>query len=317
MGLATLPSLNLSPFEIVKKDGIAKVALVKTKERSAGVREALRLFDYPSVSGKRVLIKPNFNTADPTPGSTHNETLSELVKLLHGEGVKAITVGERSGPASTEEVLRQKGIPELAKELDFGIINFSELPDEDWIQQTPKESHWRKGFPVARPVLDAGYVVSTCCLKTHQYGGIFTMSLKNSVGIVPRPEYMRELHGARDTHMRRMIAEINTAYSPPLILLDGIEAFVDGGPMEGTQKTANVILAGGDRVAVDAVGLAILKELGSNEAIMKPKIFKQEQIEHAVKLGVGISDPEMIEIITSDRESEIYADKLKTILAHG
>lgn len=317
VGLAALPSFKLSSFKAKNQDKVAKVTLVKTHDRGAGVKEAVGLFDYPAVSGKSVLIKPNFNTADATPGSTHNVTLGELVRFLHDQGAKIITIGERSGPASTDEVLKQKGIPELAKELDFEIVNFSELSDEDWIVQSPEGSHWAAGFPVARPVLEAEYVISTCCLKTHQYGGIFTMSLKNSVGVVPRDKFMRELHGARDTHMRRMIAEINTAYSPQLIVLDGIEAFVDGGPMEGTRKTADVILAGADRIAVDAVGLAILKQLGANEAIMKPKVFEQEQIERAVELGLGVSGPEMIEIVTPDRESQNYADKIRTILAQG
>jgi len=37
-------------------------------------------------------------------------------------------------------------------------------------------------------------------LKTHQYGGIFTLSLKLHVGVVPTSrhgyDYMRELHGS-------------------------------------------------------------------------------------------------------------------------
>ncbi|MCG2753467.1 MAG: DUF362 domain-containing protein [Desulfobacteraceae bacterium] len=43
--------------------------------------------------------------------------------------------------------------------------------------------------------------------------------------------YMQELHTS--PHQRKMIAEINAPFSPDLIILDGIEAFVDGGPAEG------------------------------------------------------------------------------------
>jgi uncharacterized protein (DUF362 family) len=63
--------------------------------------------------------------------------------------------------------------------------------------------------------------------------------------------------------MRKMIAEINQAYTPSLILLDGIEAFVDGGPRRGTRKRSDVIIAGSDRIAVDAMALALLKELAA------------------------------------------------------
>ena len=99
--------------------------------------------------------------------------------------------------------------------------------------------------------------------------------------------------------------------------MDAMEAFVDGGPMKGTVKNANVIVAGSDRVAIDAVGVAILKELGSNENIMGRKIFEQEQIKRAAELGLGISKPEQIQLITADKTSANYAQKLKTILAKG
>jgi len=65
-----------------------------------------------------------------------------------------------------------------------------------------------------------------------------------------------------------MIAELNFCYKPQLLVMDGVEAFVDGGPSQGTVKQGNVFLAGTDRVAMDAAAIAILKELGSNDDIM-------------------------------------------------
>jgi len=314
IGLACLPSFNVlsSKKRVMMKK--AKVALFKTVDRKAAVREVMRIFDFPSMRNKRVLIKPNFNTSDPTPGSTHNETLSQLVEEVRERGASEITVGERSGPPLTEKVLEEKGIFQLAQDLNFQIINFEELKEEDWIHFNPLENHWKDGFSLARQAVEADYLVSTCCLKTHQYGGVFTLSLKLSVGLTPK-KLMRELH--RSPHMRKMIAEINLGYKPQLIILDGIEVFVDGGPMTGEKKTANLFLAGDDRVAVDAVGIAVLKELGSNEAIMGRKIFEQEQIMRAVELGIGIASPDQIEIITPDKESRKYAEKLKSILARG
>ncbi len=66
-----------------------------------------------------------------------------------------------------------------------------------------------------------------------------------------------------------------------------------------------------------AVGLAILKELGSNESIMGKKIFEQEQIARAVELGIGVKRPEGIEILTDDKNSKIYAERVKDILLKG
>lgn len=310
--LASLSGLDLEAFGKTKKK--AKIALFRTQDRREGVRKVLETFDSPSMKNKKVLIKPNFNTSDPCPGSTHNDTLSQLVEEVRKQGASEITIGERSGPPPTAQVLEEKQIYALARELNFQIINYEDVKEEDLVHFNPPGNHWKEGFYLARPAVEAEVFVSTCCLKTHQFGGVFTLSLKLAVGLTPK-RLMRELHRSPD--MRKMIAEINLGYRPQLIVLDGVEAFVDGGPMTGVKKEASIFLAGNDRVAIDAAGLAVLKELGSNEDIMGRKIFEQEQIARAAELGLGISAADQIEFLTPDQESRQYAEKLKAILAEG
>ncbi|MFC2157853.1 DUF362 domain-containing protein [Acidobacteriota bacterium] len=315
IGLASLPALKIASLPLTAQNSgrKAKLALVKTGDRKAGVAELIKLMNVPPMKGKNVFVKPNFNTSDTFPGSTHNDTLTQLIIEIQAREAGKITVGDRSGPEPTKEVLQKKGIFDLSSDLGFNVVNFSELAEKDWVQVKKEGFHWKDGFSVPRSFIASDYIVSTCCLKTHGFGGIFTLSLKLSVGVTPK-SLMRELHGMRQTHMRRMIAEINTSYSPQLVVLDGVEAFVDGGPMEGTKKTAEVMIAGTDRVALDAAGLAVLKHLGSNEAIMNTKIFEQEQILRAVELGLGVSSPEKIEFLTSDPESQAYASDLQALM---
>ncbi|RPJ48758.1 MAG: DUF362 domain-containing protein [Chloroflexi bacterium] len=139
------------------------------------------------------------------------------------------------------------------------------------------------------------------------------------VGVVPTSrhgyDYMRQLHGS--SHQRKMIAEINEPFTPSLVVMDGLEAFVDGGPATGKRAKGNVLWASADRVAADAVGVALLKLLGSNEQIMGRKIFEQEQIVRAVELGLGMDRPEKIEFITGDPDSTKYSEKIKEILLAG
>jgi uncharacterized protein (DUF362 family) len=293
----------------------ARVSLVKTRDRSAGIGRAVELLKIEAIRGKDVLLKPNLNTADPFPGSTHNDTLSSLILHLQSMGARSVTLGERSGPPDTADVMKEKGVNELCYKLDVPIINFEDLPQQKWVRIQPPGSHWRNGVLVARPVVESSCVVTTCCLKTHGFGGVFTMSLKLSVGMTHKKN-MAELHSSF-LSMRKMIAEINTAYRPALVVLDGIDAFVDRGPSHGPIKQGNVILAGTDRVAVDAVGIAVLKELGSNKAIMDRKIFEQEQISRAIELGLGVSRQENIEIVTDDDAGRLYAERLKSILMAG
>ncbi len=314
--LGILASTRL-PFWNQSEAGLSEVILVKTSDRVQGVKRCFDLFGLNPCQGKNVLIKPNFNTADPAPGSTHNDTLKAILSHIRDMEAASVSIGDRSGPQDTNEVFEQKNIPSLAGEFDAQIINFDALEENEYKKIDNPGLHWENGFLAARPVTEAECLVQTCCLKTHQFGGIFTMSLKNSVGIVPREDYpfMRELH--RSPHQRKMIAEINTAYSPDLIILDGIEAFVDGGPMTGEKKQADVFLAGTDRVAIDAVGIAILKDLGSNDAIMEPPVYQQEQIARAAELKLGAGSPDVISIKTGDTASRAYADKIMKILHTG
>ena len=296
----------------------SRVALVKTDDRKRGVKTSLKALHLNPVKGKDVLIKPNFNTADITPGSTHNDTLVALVEEIWEMGARSISLGERSYPP-TREVMEKKGILPILDKLNVKVIDFDNLEEKDWVLFKPKKSHWPNGFRIARPILDSECLISTCCLKTHQYGGIFTLSLKLHVGVVPTSrhgyDYMRELHSS--LHQRKMIAEINEPFKPALVILDGIDAFVDGGPMTGKRAKGEVFLASQDRVAMDAVGVAILKFLGSNENIMKPKIFDQEQIARAVELGLGASSPSEIEVIPADENSQDYRDRVLEILKKG
>jgi uncharacterized protein (DUF362 family) len=293
----------------------SKVVLFSTEDRQSGVVTSMRALNLNPVKNKDVLIKPNFNTADPVPGSTHNDTLVALVEEVWQMGAKSVSLGERSYPP-TRGVMEQKGIIPLMEKLNVNIIDFDDLAQKDWIKVDAKDSHWQDGFRVARPILESECLISTGCLKTHQYGGVFTMSLKLHVGVVPTTRhgytYMGELHSS--PHQRKLIAEINAPFAPALIVLDGIEAFVDGGPATGKRAKGKVFLASTDRVAIDAVGVAILKSLGSNAQVMQPKIFEQEQIARAAELGLGVSAASEIEIVAADDQSRNVKNRVEDIL---
>jgi uncharacterized protein (DUF362 family) len=292
----------------------SRVALVVTTDRRRGVTDVLRLFDPQGIRGKRVVLKPNFNSADEAPGSTHGDTLGQLALEMHERGARSVTVGESSGPPQTRGVMERKGIFDLASSARFDVVNFEEIPESDWVFFGAQGTHWPEGFHLPRLIVDSEYTVSTCCLKTHGYGGVFTMSLKLSVGLTPKP-IRRTMHRSPD--MRRMIAELNAGYRPRLIVLDGVSAFTDGGPSRGELKAGNVMIAGDDRVAVDAVGVAMLKHLGANAAVMGRRIFEQEQIARAVELNLGVHGPAEIELVTADAESRALAGRLEAILAEG
>ncbi|MCW5852208.1 MAG: DUF362 domain-containing protein [Anaerolineae bacterium] len=319
---ATLaPTVTSIPATATAVPPLARVAFVKTRDRAEGVRRAMRLLGVNAVQGKSVILKPNFNSADPTPGSTHPTVLRTLVQELQAQGASRVTVVDRSGMGVTRQTMEGLGVFSLGRELGFETLVLDELGRGQWELLRLEDSHWQNGFPFPRPCLECDALVQTCNLKTHRFGGHFTLSLKNSVGLVGKTmpgqayNYMTELHGS--PHQRRMIAEINTADQPALVVMDGVEAFVNGGPDTGKKVWSEVVLAGTDRVALDAVGVALLRYFGTTPEVSQGPIFGQEQLARAIELGLGISGADQIQLVTDDPASAAYAAEIQAVLAQG
>jgi uncharacterized protein (DUF362 family) len=299
------------------------VALVKSggtdgQARRDAVRRAVRLLNPTGLAKRRVVVKPNFNSADPFPGTTHLDTLAALVEELGVAGAARVTVTDRSGMGKTRPVMEALGVFEHARRHGYETFPLDGIPESDWIARPLTGGHWSRGVYFPRLLEEAEAIVSTCCLKTHRFGGHFTLSLKNSVGAVAEwgPDghnYMWELHLALWAQ-RRMIAEVNTLFRPAMVLLDGLEAFVDGGPEKGRKAAPGVMLAGVDRVAVDAVGVAVLRLHGATGKVAKGRIFEQEQIARAVELGLGVARPEAIDLVADDEPGRALVTRLRPLL---
>ncbi|MCL7412163.1 MAG: DUF362 domain-containing protein [ANME-2 cluster archaeon] len=293
----------------------SKVYIIKTTDRRSGIQELLQQYDLGVLSGKRIGIKANYNSADPFPASSHIDTLSTITEILQEHGAEVL-LAERSGMGNTGNVFRETGVSGLAAELDFDIVVLDDSTGSEWVRETG--SHWKRGFLFPRVFRDVDAIIQTCCLKTHRYGGHFTMSLKNSVGMVAKfdPEdgynYMSELHSSR--HQRKMIAEINTAYEPEFVIMDGIQGFSKGGPDTGTLINPGIMIASKDRVALDAVGVSVLRIYGTTDEVSKGAVFQQEQIARAVELGLGASGPDKIDMVPVNSGAQEICSRIEIML---
>jgi uncharacterized protein (DUF362 family) len=218
----------------------------------------------------------------------------------------------------TQEVLEQMGVLDLSTELGFDAVVLDDVGKEDWVKFEHKDTHWIRGFYIAKMFLEADKIVQTCCLKTHRFGGHFTLSLKNSVGLVAKKvpggmyDYMWELHGS--PFQRQMIAEINNHYKPDIVVMDGIKAFVTGGPEKGKEVEPNLLLASTDRVALDAVGVAVLKMSGAKGKVGEAGVFEQDQLRRAAELGFGVRSVEEIHLTPLNSESQADAERINQVL---
>jgi uncharacterized protein (DUF362 family) len=138
-------------------------------------------------------------------------------------------------------------------------------------------------------------------MKHHFLAG-FTMSLKLTVGLT-HPVDMQFMHadydqGKADEPMYLKMIELSLPVGPDLIIMDGRKSFVTGGPDSGEMVEPNVILASGDRIAIDAEGLGILKSYPRDNLITAP-VWETPVIRRAIELGLGVKGPADYRVVTA------------------
>lgn len=231
-------------------------------------------------SGDKVLLKPNFNTADPFPASTDPAFLKIVVGLIYRAGAGEVIIGEScTFSQNTRKVMEKLGIFDLEKELpptpkilvfDEGKWEKKEIPQGKYINNV--------SLPDILDKVDK--LVLLPCLKTH-FLGQFTGSLKIAVGFIKPIERLR-LHAS---HLREKVAEVNTILKPNLIIMDGRKCFINKGPSNGQVAEPGLILASESRVAIDIEEVKIIQSFeGNSLAGLKPEDLGQ--IKRALELRI-------------------------------
>jgi uncharacterized protein (DUF362 family) len=227
--------------------------------------------------GDMILVKANFNTADPPPASSDPHFVKAVIELLYEHGVGKVVLGESSMISlSTRAVLQQTGMLRVAEEAGAEVVIFDE---GEWVP-VKTGGRYLKKVALAKAALEAEKIVYACCLKTHRYAD-FTLSLKLAMGFVRRRDRV-PMHLWR---LSEKLAELNLAIAPDLIIMDGRRCFISGGPSGGELREPNLILASGDRVAMDVEGLKIIQSYPGHS--LKKGPWELTMIRRAVELGLG------------------------------
>jgi uncharacterized protein (DUF362 family) len=266
------------------RNGQALVAKVKTSGDSrADIERAIALLgslEQIIDRGDRVLLKPNFNSQDPYPGSTDLVFLRTVVELLLEVGAK-VTIGESSGGIwkPTRKVFRKVGVFELARDLGVELIAFDDKPD-DWAR-VKINGDYLSSVSIPRSAYEADKLVYLPLMKTH-IRGRFSGALKLAVGFM-HPGELRALHAR---HLEQKIAEISLCWQPNLIIMDGRKTFVSGGPDKGQLEKPEIVLASGDLVAIDVEAIKVLLVYKANNKLVADP-WQLPQVMTALRHGLG------------------------------
>ena len=264
------------------------------------LRAAAHAGGLPSVArGGTVLIKVNTNSGDPYPYSSSPRSVALLARHYLEAGAQVV-VGDRSfwGDRDTRGNFESNGIAAACEAAGAELRVFDH--DEPW-QELPKLSNWVGPVRVPRLLMEADVVINLACAKTH-FISAATLGLKNVLGAIhpedrARPGNLRS-HDREKLH--HQVAEIHSVLRPMFTIIDAFEALVAGGPTPQSGRSpkilrAGIVIAGADVVAVDAVGIGLLRrEAESEEAIVRLPTWQSPILRAAIARGLGISRPQQL-----------------------
>jgi len=246
-----------------------------------------------------ILLKPNYNTAHPFPGSSDPEFIRAVIAMLYEAGAGKVIVGERTALLHNYRVLESAGIIKTAKEAGAEVVVFGRdrwqviFDRKGWRRvKVPKGQYLRK-VSLAKEALEIAKIVYAPLIKTH-HAAEFTGSIKLSMGFV-KPFFDQMKFHVR--HLHEKLAELRLVVQPDLIVMDARKVFITGGPAKGELREPNLILASGNQVAIDLEGVKILQSYPGNSLEGK-NVWDLMQIRHAGKLGLGPHNEDEYKVIT-------------------
>ena len=248
--------------------------------------------------GDTILLKPNYNTADPFPGSSDPKFVKTVTEMLYEAGAEKVVLGERTAFLHSRRVLEQAGVVKVAQETGaevriFGRDGWHALFDrQGWRRVRVPRGQYLRRVSLAREALEIQKIVYAPLIKTH-HAADFTGSIKLSMGFV-KPFFDQIAFHLR--HLHEKLAELGLVVKPDLIIMDARKVFIKGGPAKGELREPNLVLASGNQVAIDAEGVKILQSYPGN-SLEGRDLWKLVQIEHAVKLGLGPHNEGEYEVI--------------------
>ncbi len=195
-----------------------------------------------------VLVKPNVAfDRSPNLGATSNPSiLEELIRLILVDG-KAQEVRIADNPIESPPDCFAKSKIRKAAEQGGGRVY---LPDSNSFKllNTPGAELIEEWTFFHRPFTNVDKVIGLAPVKDHNLCGA-SMGLKNWYGLLggTRNQFHQDIHG--------IISDLSLMMSPTLTILDGTNVLMENGPTGGDPsnvKKGNVIVAGTDRVAIDA-----------------------------------------------------------------
>jgi uncharacterized protein (DUF362 family) len=237
------------------------VHVVHGPDAYANTIAALEANDLSPVDGKTVLLKPNVGRMAEfgTGVNTNPQVVAAAIDAFRAAGA-TVSVGESPiTGVKTMEAFELSGVAAVAREKSCPLIDLDERPP---VVVPVPGGRVIDSLKVCADVLEFDFVVSIPVMKIHMHTGA-TLAIKNMKGCLWRRSkvdlhMLAQLEGTSDKSLDMAIGDMATVLRPHFAIVDGSICMEGLGPGAGTPKELNVVLAGGDAFAADAVACRLM-----------------------------------------------------------
>lgn len=230
------------------------MAVARNGEPAALVRKAVETLGGMKkfVSNQDiVVIKPNMSW-DRVPeqaATTNPEIVAEVVKMCFEAGAKTVRLFDNT-LNEARRCYKRSGIQKAAETAGAQVTYINPVKFKD---MQIADGEIVKNWEVYTDAIEADVLINLPIAKHHSISGV-SLGMKNMMGLIGGKR--GALHRQFDTK----INDINTAFKTKLTILDAYRILLRNGPSGGNVSDVvlkKTVIAGTDRVAVDAYGVTL------------------------------------------------------------
>jgi uncharacterized protein (DUF362 family) len=288
--------LNSFPLKVLADAETPDIALVKSSDYYKSTQKAIQ-----EMGGIRKFITPGSSVgfllnSDFTERGTysHPDIALAAMYLCWEAGAKEIVflqpVKEEYWRRSTR-YSSHRFLVESSKEVGSNVFPAEYNLEDFIILDSVDKGIYLKNIEIVRKIREVDVFINIPILK-HHGSTIVTGALKNMMGLTTRKTNVT-FHlgsGKRNDpeYLAQCIAELNLIRKPDLVLADATEFITANGPEgPGPLKKLDIVVAGTDPVAIDALGATYLDMLPADILT----------VQKAYDLGIGEMDLSRLNIL--------------------
>ena len=234
-------------------------AIVDAAKSDNCVEDVLNMIEAPKIIGQGACVVITANMVDNKPASTgtvvHPDLLRKVIRYAKKFNPSRIVVAAGSGGAPTQQVFEEIGFNRIIREEE---IEFMDLNYGPYIEL--KLNHdIIPSIKINKLCEEMDVHISFTPIKMHKEATV-SLGIKNAALSWPPAEIhgmpKKKLGIHEDLH--NFIAAMGEVVPIDITLLSGMNGMIWTGPSDGKAVSSNLIVAGTDPVAADAVAARMM-----------------------------------------------------------